>query len=52
MKRFLTLGIASILTLGITTGCLSAAAASNDPNTVQFDFEEDDASFKPICRLP
>lgn len=48
MKRFLTTGIASLLTLSMMAGCTSAAAVSDGPNSVKFDFEKDDAGFAPI----
>ena len=50
MKRFLSLGMAFLLTLSMVAGCASAEAASNsgNNNTVQFDFETDDSGFIPI----
>ncbi len=48
MKRFLTMGIASLLTLSMMTGCTSAEAVSDSPNFVKFDFEKDAAGFTPI----
>lgn len=48
MKRFLTTGIASLLTLSMMAGCTSAAAVSDGSNSVTFDFEKDDAGFTPI----
>ncbi len=48
MKRFLTMGIASLLTLSMMAGCTSAAAVSDGTNSAKFDFEKDDAGFTPI----
>ena len=48
MKKFLTMGIASLLTLSMMAGCTSAAAVSDRPSSVKFDFEKDDAGFTPI----
>lgn len=48
MKRFLTMGIASLLTLSMMAGCTSAVAVSDSPSFVKFDFEKDDAGFTPI----
>lgn len=48
MKRFLTMGIASLLALTMMAGCTSAMAVSEGTNSVTFDFEKDDAGFTPI----
>lgn len=48
MKRFLTMGIASLMALSMMSGCASAAAASGGSNSVKFDFETDNAGFTPI----
>lgn len=48
MKRFLTTGIASLLTLGMMAGCAPAAGMSREPGTVKFDFEDSDAGFSPV----
>ena len=48
MKKFLTMGIVSLLTLSMMAGCTSAAAVSDSPSSVKFDFEKDDAGFTPI----
>lgn len=47
MKRFLSLGLAALMTLGIVTGCTSASAADGS-SMVRFDFERDDSGFTPI----
>ncbi|MBQ7231977.1 MAG: hypothetical protein IJX07_01930 [Bacillales bacterium] len=47
MKKFLTMGIASLLTLNMM-GCTSATAMSNSQNLVKFNFEKDNAGFMPI----
>lgn len=46
MKRFLSLSLAALLTLGTLTGCASAEAAGG--NKARFDFEQDDGGFTPI----
>ena len=48
MKKFLTMGIVSLLTLSMMAGCTSAAAVSDGPSSVKFDFEKDAAGFTPI----
>lgn len=48
MKRFLTMGIASLLALSMMAGYTSATAVSDSTNSVTFDFEMDNAGFAPI----
>ena len=48
MKKFLTMGIVSLLALSMMAGCTSAAAVSDGPSSDKFDFEKDDAGFTPI----
>lgn len=48
MKKFLTMGIVSLLTLSMMAGCTSAAAVSDGPSSVKFDFGKDAAGFTPI----
>lgn len=47
MKRFLSLSLAALLALSLTTGCVLAEAGGGS-NGVRFDFEKDDGGFVPL----
>lgn len=48
MKRFYSLGMASLLAAGLLAGCAAKPAAPESADAVTFDFEEDDAGFTAI----